>query len=68
MKSAFECFHRAAQCEQQAAEAVDPARRTLLLHAAEHWRARGRAAQAKIDGGAEQIEEQTGFPGVRVKP
>jgi hypothetical protein len=54
MKSAFECFQHAAQCEQQAAAAVDPSSRTMLLHTAEHWRARGRAAQAKVDGGGKQ--------------
>jgi hypothetical protein len=54
MKSAFECFQHAAQCEQQAAAAVDPSSRALLLHTAEHWRARGRAAQAKVEGGGKQ--------------
>src|SRR5258708_7097675 len=54
MKSVFECFQRAARYAQQAAATVDPASRTYLLNTAEHWRARGRAAQAKVDGGAEQ--------------
>ena len=54
MKSAFECFKRADRCEQQAATAVDPSSRSLLLHTAEHWRARGRAAQAKVNGGGKQ--------------
>jgi hypothetical protein len=44
MKSIFECFLLAAQCEQRAAASVNPDRRTWLLNIAEHWRARGRAA------------------------
>ena len=49
MKSIFEYFLYAAQCEQRAAATVDPVSRTWLLNTAEHWRARGRAAQAKVD-------------------
>ena len=50
MKSIFEYFLYAAQYEQRAAATVDPVSRTWLLNTAEHWRARGRAAQAKVDG------------------
>ena len=50
MKSIFEYFLYAAQCEQRVAATVDPVSRTWLLNTAEHWRARGRAAQAKVDG------------------
>jgi hypothetical protein len=65
MKSIFECFLLAAQCEQRAAASVGPVRRTWLLNIAEHWRARGRAAQAKVDGERRDSGQQAlGRPGI----
>jgi hypothetical protein len=47
MKSAFDCFQRAAKCEEMAAVAIDDANRTLLLNTAAQWRALGKAAKAR---------------------
>jgi hypothetical protein len=52
MKSAFECFLHAANCERRAAAAQDRADRTVLLGLAVHWRTLGEVAQ-RLDG--EQI-------------
>jgi hypothetical protein len=54
MKSAFECFQRAAQSERRAQatidpadRTVDPADRTVLLAAAKHWRTLGEEAKTE---------------------
>ena len=46
MKSAFECFQRAAQCEELAKDAKDETSRSLMLNAAKQWRALGEQAKA----------------------
>ena len=58
MKSIFEYFLYAAQYEQRAAATVDPVSRTWLLSTAEHWRARGRAVQAKVEGEGRDTGQQ----------
>ena len=47
MKSAFECFQHAAQCEEMASTANDDASRDSLLATAVHWRTLGNAAKAR---------------------
>ena len=41
MKSALECFQRAAECERLARQAVTDSNRTTLLAAARQWRKLG---------------------------
>jgi len=59
MKSAFECFQHAAQCEEMAAAAINDANRTMLLATAAHWRALAKAAktreQREIELGAKRL-------------
>jgi hypothetical protein len=47
MKSALECFEKAAKREELASTAIDDATRVLLLSTAEHWRALGKAEKAR---------------------
>jgi hypothetical protein len=46
MKTAFECFQRAAKCEGMALAPSDEANRTVLLETAKHWRMLGERAKA----------------------
>ena len=47
MKSAFECFQRAAQCEKLAKDAKDETSRRAMLATAKYWRGLGMQAKAK---------------------
>ena len=57
MKSAFECYHHAARCEQQADKASDRIGRTALLVAARQWHALARVAKTR-----ENKESQDPWP------
>ena len=46
MKSAFECFQRAAQCEELAKDAKDETSRSAMLATAKYWRDLGARAKA----------------------
>jgi len=45
MKTALECYQRAAKCELDAKNAPDDASRTALLVTAKHWRKLGELAK-----------------------
>jgi hypothetical protein len=64
MKSAFECFQHAAQCEHMANNSKDEANRTVLLATARHWRALGEKAKASEGQVGRQLHSVAGnsFP------
>ena len=47
MKTALECYLRAAKCEQDAERTQDQLNKTALLETAKHWRALGDRAAGK---------------------
>src|SRR5262245_54249377 len=51
MKSAFECFQRAAKCEEMALAKLDVADKAMLLEAAHHWRTLGNVAKKRLYDG-----------------
>jgi len=53
VKSAVECFEKAAKCEELAATAIDDATKALLLSTAANWRAMGQAEKARTQRAAQ---------------
>src|SRR5262245_16150447 len=51
MKSAFECFQRAAKCEEMALAKLDVTDKAMLLEAAHHWRTLGNVAKKRLYDG-----------------
>ena len=55
MRSALECFHQAAKCEQMARDARDDKSRTVLEATSRHWRGLGEKAKASECKSADSI-------------
>lgn len=57
MKSAFECFHEAAKCEQLAREATTEEHRDKFLANARKWRALAEEAQVKNESQIQALRD-----------